>query len=688
MQKGKHGFNLVNVLVALFLISFLVPFGRMVSEPGVFKGINSMAMVDPHVKQPLDEQTFKKQIEKSIGKCDSTEVGTECYKEPEIIPPATKLNLKPVAPAPQVESEMSATALSNQQMSMFNMMLAGLTISYEVVDWFNNTEMAKNIRSDAMMIELLAEKGEEVGVSASNRVGATIATGTDMVLEALTFGKAGYYDIISTLNKGLIFDSGTDLRNSMLNDLEPESEVMSAFGLVEEDLAFELPEDMKGFSLLLTKKVDEVVEEESGFSILSDLDAVQLHQPTPMVEEANNQGFEQLMAPSLEMEQEMIMLGSQREAGVGGEMEVGAEIELQVEPELEVVEEIVSEINQFEGVEDNQLMTDWRAIAELSSQFNVAYPFTTREYQWTSEIAQEIYDISHFSQTDEDKVEIKPKVLVVTYAADDETTEYPGEWESEVWQLAEERTKTIIEVIKEATYGAVEYQVVGTYQDVNIDHEFYENQNRYFYNYDSVIHQTVEIDGVSDQVLGHYRAGRIDEVWMWGSDDAGFWEYIYWRADDDRNYYYRPMVMGFNYERGTREDFHDFGHRAEDLLKHYDDDFSKWSGNIENYGNVGMDLNTIQNGGKIGELLYQIYLETGWVPKAGFGNVHFPPNTIRHYESDSKVMVDIPGYGVNDCSLWGCDHLGFLSWWFQQMPYQWYEYVFGYNHVNTEMLDQ
>lgn len=79
------------------------------------------------------------------------------------------------------------------------------------------------------------------------------------------------------------------------------------------------------------------------------------------------------------------------------------------------------------------------------------------------------------------------------------------------------------------------------------------------------------------KILPAIQSNQIDEVWLFGGPYFGFYESrmvgknAFWcNAPAIQQDVRRFVVMGFNYERGSREMIHSFGHRAESIIaRHY-----------------------------------------------------------------------------------------------------------------------
>jgi hypothetical protein len=170
-------------------------------------------------------------------------------------------------------------------------------------------------------------------------------------------------------------------------------------------------------------------------------------------------------------------------------------------------------------------------------------------------------------------------------------------------------------------------------------------------------------------VLQRITNREIDEVWLMGFPQAGFYESTMcgasafwcnsqpqtWSAGCKRRF----VVMGFSSERGGGEMLHSFGHRAESLLIQT---FSKTQGNANLYAQFA--------------LYDKIAPE-----KAQVGNIHFPPNaeTDYDYNNPRKVLsncydwYNFPAFTGDirevNATEWGNGDMRLLhKWWFKHLP--------------------
>jgi hypothetical protein len=180
-------------------------------------------------------------------------------------------------------------------------------------------------------------------------------------------------------------------------------------------------------------------------------------------------------------------------------------------------------------------------------------------------------------------------------------------------------------------------------------------------------------------VCGRLNRGEIDELWLWGGPWFGYYEsalatssqgpegFFYNGPTFDQFSCNRLMpIMGFNYERGLPEMIHNWGHRAEDTMKHV---YKGWQQNriSHNWDAFGLVDDLSPN-----------------YSYSGCGSVHFPPNgqfdydyaNTRSANSYCNDFFNYPNLSINKnkalesmtCAEWGCSHEGYLRWWFGRIP--------------------
>jgi hypothetical protein len=194
-------------------------------------------------------------------------------------------------------------------------------------------------------------------------------------------------------------------------------------------------------------------------------------------------------------------------------------------------------------------------------------------------------------------------------------------------------------------------------------------------------------------VLPRITSRDIDEVWLMGFPQAGFYESsmcgtgAFWCNSEPQAWSSscsrRFVVMGFSSERGVGEMLHSFGHRTESLLTQT---FAKTQGSANLYAQFA---------------LYDKVAPA----KAQVGSIHFPPNAETDYDYNNPRQVPSNCYDwynfpvfKNDVRLvnsdeWGNGDLRILhKWWLKHLPKvagrtsgvvnNWWQYTMDPNLVN------
>ncbi len=246
------------------------------------------------------------------------------------------------------------------------------------------------------------------------------------------------------------------------------------------------------------------------------------------------------------------------------------------------------------------------------------------------------------------------------------------------WNNPDDLANTFIQDILETSGGLARFQIV---QRVELN-EFPALTDGYRYDpqtYLAVMNKTQPahqpeyanyqaiLTGLN--VLPRITNREIDEVWLMGFPQAGFYESTMcgvgafwcnsqpqtWSAGCNRRF----VVMGFSSERGGGEMLHSFGHRAESILTQA---FAKTQGNANLYAQFAL-YDKIAPG------------------KAQVGNIHFPPNAESDYDYNNPRKVlsncydwyNFPAF-KNDirqvnADEWGNGDMRILhKWWLKHLP--------------------
>lgn len=265
------------------------------------------------------------------------------------------------------------------------------------------------------------------------------------------------------------------------------------------------------------------------------------------------------------------------------------------------------------------------------------------------------------------------------------------------WQNPVALEQTYINDVRQASGGYVNYQISDR-QDVD---GFPAKTDGYFYDYGAYIaclsnHSSCHQPEMADylkiltdfDVCGKRNRGEIDEIWIWGGPEFGFWESAlagpngFWYNSSPlagSNCQKQLPIMGFSYERGVSEMLEDLGHRTESVMRQV---YGSWEAQPTHAWNRFSLLDKDRPG------------------EAACGNIHFGPNSTSDYDwsntrSVSSSCEDWLNYPILtgakeqlNCSRWGCGGYGFKKWWFNHLPRytgktdgkwnNWWRYILDY----------
>ncbi len=195
------------------------------------------------------------------------------------------------------------------------------------------------------------------------------------------------------------------------------------------------------------------------------------------------------------------------------------------------------------------------------------------------------------------------------------------------------------------------------------------------------------------KILQRVANHEIDEVWIFGFPQAGFYESTmggpgaFWcnapplKSTEAAGR--RFVVMGFSYERYIGEMLEAYGHRAESIME-------------QTFGKLTGDANLWKR---------FIRYEKATPGKAACGNVHFAPNSLQDYDWNNSRSVQSECYDwllnfpdfkrdvrTVSASEWGNgDMRKHHAWWFNHFPRvagrrngihnNWWQYVANPNNV-------
>jgi hypothetical protein len=273
---------------------------------------------------------------------------------------------------------------------------------------------------------------------------------------------------------------------------------------------------------------------------------------------------------------------------------------------------------------------------------------------------------------------LKPRVLQVVYNPIIHSE--GGRKLSELlgWNDADELAREFIADLRECSGGFLEYQVVKRMEvdawPVKADGFRYDvdtflrcwTVRRGFHDPDAVDYGAI-VDEFG--LLTRVDSREIDEVWLFASPYAGFYESImvgpraFWcnappmprTADISRRF----VIMGFNYERGVGPMLESFGHRVESHLK------QTWSRKRRE-----------------DNLWEQFILYDSIAPgQANCGWMHYAPNSLYDYDWGNPSVVpsncddwlyfpDFQGIvrQVDSREWGGGDMRAHHKWWFKHLP--------------------
>ncbi|MGB8215153.1 MAG: hypothetical protein WCE68_16510 [Anaerolineales bacterium] len=270
------------------------------------------------------------------------------------------------------------------------------------------------------------------------------------------------------------------------------------------------------------------------------------------------------------------------------------------------------------------------------------------------------------------------------------------------WNNPDDLVNTFIQDILETSAGLARYQIV---QRVELN-EFPALTDGYRYDSQTFMAVMNKTQPAHQPEYANYQAiltglnalplitsRQIDEVWLMGFPQAGFYESSMcgsgafwcnsqpqsWSAGCSRRF----VVMGFSSERGVGEMLHSFGHRTESIL-------------IQTFAQTQGSAN-----------LYAQFSQYDKVApgKAQLGTIHFPPNADIDYDYNNPRKVLSNCYDwynfpllMNDirevnADEWGNGDMRILhKWWLNHLPKvagrtsgvvnNWWQYTMDPNLVN------
>jgi hypothetical protein len=273
------------------------------------------------------------------------------------------------------------------------------------------------------------------------------------------------------------------------------------------------------------------------------------------------------------------------------------------------------------------------------------------------------------------------------------------------WQIPRELADAFIRDVREISGGFIRYRIV-KWRDLD---EFPAKIDGFRYTVDGYLKAWRAREGFHVPDTADYEkliadhgvdkmidAGRIDELWLFGSPYMGFWEsamagprsfFINGGVYDEVRTKRPFAIMGFSYERGNAEMLHNLCHRAEATMsrvyggwrvEQLDTTWARFASNVHQSGS------------------------------AGVGTCHYPPNAESGYDyanprtvmSDADDWLDYPNLTgtkrpVNKDSWGGPDyHRNYLRWWFTRLPRapgiapdgkeaNWWKYIYQFDKYDA-----
>ena len=197
---------------------------------------------------------------------------------------------------------------------------------------------------------------------------------------------------------------------------------------------------------------------------------------------------------------------------------------------------------------------------------------------------------------------------------------------------------------------------------------------------DLVDYNAIVNDAALD-ICGKANAGTIDEVWIYNGPHFGFWEstlvgpnaYFYNSSPVPTPFSCNRLIpiMGPSPERSAESAVHNFGHRTESTMRQL---YGSWEQNSTDHSWERFALV---------DVLSPSYAYSGC------GNTHYPPNATTdydydngppsgsitpppHFQTNCEEFLSYPTVGTTtsyvDCTLWGCNELGYHAYWFGHLP--------------------
>lgn len=182
-------------------------------------------------------------------------------------------------------------------------------------------------------------------------------------------------------------------------------------------------------------------------------------------------------------------------------------------------------------------------------------------------------------------------------------------------------------------------------------------------NYNAIINDNNIEQSVND--------GKVDEVWLAGAPGFGWWE----TAMAGNGAYYinggpiygvnsKAFVFGgFNYERTADLAIHAQGHKTEDIIKKV---YGSWEQEDTHDWNKYTQQDFYLPGkGGIGSVHYAFNAVQPNIDDYDYYSNIYKPTSVKDWQNFPDMTGDTT---QENCTLWGCNHDGYIKFWFDHMP--------------------
>lgn len=182
-------------------------------------------------------------------------------------------------------------------------------------------------------------------------------------------------------------------------------------------------------------------------------------------------------------------------------------------------------------------------------------------------------------------------------------------------------------------------------------------------NYNAIINDNNIEQSVND--------GKVDEVWLAGAPGFGWWETAmagngayYINGDPIYGVNSKAFVFGgFNYERTADLAIHAQGHKTEDIIKKV---YGSWEQEDTHDWNKYTQQDFYLPGkGGIGSVHYAFNAVQPNIDDYDYYSNIYKPTSVKDWQNFPDMTGDTT---QENCTLWGCNHDGYIKFWFDHMP--------------------